>query len=297
MPFNPFKVKPIPIHAHSPVEQEDDNDEQAVAQHLEQQAERNENRQSNPFRDEQTPPSPPFEYPTPADDEFESTPMPTFKGNDHNVYESVQNEQPPPPIFTHPQPSFATSAPSYTGTSYSYDPSSVYHGQPHSTITPVPVTLPQSEATTNHPLAYDYDNIDLEKQYIGDEYQFSKSRSPSPEVDSYEGLYNDDDDSKIATPAPEIKYNFTPEMDTAHYGAPPEERMVRRGKTKKRIPLTDGNLVIDLPVPSTLDKVIMRRDLEDMQSVRYTAVTCDPDHFEKNQFTLRQQLANRRTEL
>ena len=71
MPFNPFKVKPIPIHAHSPVEQEDDNDEQAVAQHLEQQAERNENRQSNPFRDEQTPPSPPFEYPTPADDEFE----------------------------------------------------------------------------------------------------------------------------------------------------------------------------------------------------------------------------------
>ena len=86
-------------------------------------------------------------------------------------------------------------------------------------------------------------------------------------------------------------------MDTAHYGAPPEERMVRRGKTKKRIPLTDGNLVIDLPVPSTLDKVIMRRDLEDMQSVRYTAVTCDPDHFEKNQFTLRQQLANRRTEL
>lgn len=147
----------------------------------------------------------------------------------------------------------------------------------------MPVSLPQA-----HPLSYS----DIEKQ--GDELSY-QSRSPSPaDDDSYEGLYSKKEN--ITSPAPAITM-LTPDMDTSHYGAPPEERIRRRGKTKKKIALTDGNLVVDLPIPSTLDKVIMRRDLDDMSKVRYTAVTCDPDHFERNNFTLRQALHNRRTEL
>lgn len=285
MPFNPFKVKPIPIHAHSPLHEQEDADDNAVAQHLEEQVEDDERRASNPFTDDQeySQITPHINEPIQTPLSYQQTPATHYVGHQH--YQSMSDEH--TPIFTHPQPSFHTSAPSYTGTSSSFDPSSNYQDTPHYTqtqsITPVPVSLPQA-----HPLAYS----DIEKQDDGASYQ---SRSPSPvDDDSYEGLYNKEDG--LTSPAPAITA-LTPDMDTSHYGAPPEERIRRRGKTKKKIALTDGNLVVDLPIPSTLDKVIMRRDLDDMAKVRYTAVTCDPDHFERNNFTLRQALHNRRTEL
>ncbi|CAE6435399.1 unnamed protein product [Rhizoctonia solani] len=83
--------------------------------------------------------------------------------------------------------------------------------------------------------------------------------------------------------------------DTQHFGPAPEGRMMRRHKTKKRVPLTEGNLVIDLPIPDRL--VLPKRGTEEMMTTRYTAVTCDPDDFEANQFSLRQNLYGRSTEL
>jgi len=42
----------------------------------------------------------------------------------------------------------------------------------------------------------------------------------------------------------------TPQPETLHYGPAPVGRQVRRRMTKKKIPLTQGHLVLDLPVPS-----------------------------------------------
>ncbi|KAF8678347.1 Chitin synthase [Rhizoctonia solani] len=83
--------------------------------------------------------------------------------------------------------------------------------------------------------------------------------------------------------------------DTQHFGPAPEGRMMRRHKTKKRVPLTAGHLVIELPIPDRL--VLPKRGTEEMMTTRYTAVTCDPDDFESSQYSLRQNLYGRSTEL
>lgn len=276
MPFNPFKIKPVPIHAHRRVD-EDAEDDSAVAQRLEEEVERVERRNSmaDPFADEEEVNSYVTErenHDTPLS--FQQTPAIHNVGHQH--YQSISDEN--TPIFrqTPPYPP--------------YQPGSFTYSQPaeQQSITPVPVQLPAHPLHNNY--NYNY-NDDIEKGDIKEDFSY-QSRSPSPDDDSYEGMYNNE---ALTSPAPIAGY--TPDLDTAHYGAPPEERIRRRGKTKKKVALTDGNLVVDLPIPSTLDKVIMRRDLEDMSKVRYTAVTCDPDHFEKEQFTLRQSLGNRRTEL
>ncbi|EJD02909.1 glycosyltransferase family 2 protein [Fomitiporia mediterranea MF3/22] len=84
-------------------------------------------------------------------------------------------------------------------------------------------------------------------------------------------------------------------MSTQHYGPAPVGRVIRRLFQKKRVQLTNGNLVIDLNVPTKL--VLPLRREEEMLKTRYTAVTCDPDDFKKSNFFLRQNEYNRRTEL
>jgi hypothetical protein len=84
-------------------------------------------------------------------------------------------------------------------------------------------------------------------------------------------------------------------IGTRHFGPVPIGRVARRNKTTKRVPLTNGNLVLDLPVPPKL--VLPRTGHPEVMKTRYTAVTCDPDDFEKNGHFLRQNQMNRRTEL
>ncbi|KAG0953018.1 hypothetical protein G6F57_005513 [Rhizopus arrhizus] len=68
-----------------------------------------------------------------------------------------------------------------------------------------------------------------------------------------------------------------------------------RSNTKK-VTLTQGHLVLDCPVPTQLMEKSARKEKE-FSMMRYTAVTCDPDRFAENQYTLRPQLMNRTTEL
>jgi hypothetical protein len=83
--------------------------------------------------------------------------------------------------------------------------------------------------------------------------------------------------------------------ETRHFGPAPIGRVARRNKATKRVPLTNGNLVLDLPVPPKL--VLPRTGHPEVMKTRYTAVTCDPDDFERNGHFLRQNQMNRRTEL
>jgi hypothetical protein len=72
---------------------------------------------------------------------------------------------------------------------------------------------------------------------------------------------------------------------------------VERSNThKKKVPLFQGNFVLDCPVPTRLMEASARKEKE-FSMMRYSAVTCDPNDFSANNYTLRPQLMNRETEL
>lgn len=79
-----------------------------------------------------------------------------------------------------------------------------------------------------------------------------------------------------------------------HYGPAPSH--TRRRYATHRIRLTHGNLVINCPVPDKLLSAVPRKD-EEFSTMRYTAVTCEPDEFPHKNYALRQQRYNRHTEL
>lgn len=84
---------------------------------------------------------------------------------------------------------------------------------------------------------------------------------------------------------------------TSHWHAMRKQLLERR--VIKQIPLHNGNLVMDVPVPkgvipSTKGLGVMDGE---MDSMRYSAATCDPDDFMGSKFSLRQYLYGRKTEL
>ena len=87
-------------------------------------------------------------------------------------------------------------------------------------------------------------------------------------------------------------------FETQHFGpAPARGAQLRRHKTKKNVRLTQGNLVLDCPVPTKLQTFLSRRGEEEFMTMRYSAVTCEPDQFAADSFTLRPALYNRHTEI
>ncbi|KAF9927298.1 Chitin synthase, class 1 [Mortierella alpina] len=83
---------------------------------------------------------------------------------------------------------------------------------------------------------------------------------------------------------------------TVRYGDVPE-RQERRYKTKKNVQLTDGNLVLMSPVPGHYLRHQKQQQGEEWEFMRYSAVTCDPDDFKNEHYTLRPAMWNRETEL
>lgn len=74
-----------------------------------------------------------------------------------------------------------------------------------------------------------------------------------------------------------------------------KERLMKR-RSVRQVELQQGNLVLDLQVPShILPKGVESK--EEMTKLRYTAATCDPDDFMKSKYTLRPYLYGRQTEL
>ncbi|KAG0088587.1 Chitin synthase, class 1, partial [Podila epicladia] len=63
------------------------------------------------------------------------------------------------------------------------------------------------------------------------------------------------------------------------------------------VPLTDGNLVMDCPVPQQLLQNVHFKGEREFEYMRYTAATCDPNDFFKERYTLRPTIYRRQTEL
>ncbi|KAJ2656195.1 hypothetical protein IWW48_005155 [Coemansia sp. RSA 1200] len=83
---------------------------------------------------------------------------------------------------------------------------------------------------------------------------------------------------------------------------PPGARKFKRFQSQRRrrvkaIELTAGNVVLDCPVPrAVLDRGKFREGSE-FTHMRYSAVTCDPNNFRDERYTLRPFLMGRQTEL
>ncbi|KAH8550919.1 chitin synthase 1 [Umbelopsis sp. PMI_123] len=97
------------------------------------------------------------------------------------------------------------------------------------------------------------------------------------------------------SPSPHVRYPPSP-GGGMHYGEAPR-RVARRYKTVRKVPLTSGNLVLDCPVPSKYLAAVPRKDEKEFTHMRYTAATCDPADFASRNYTLRQALMGRSTEL
>ncbi|CAH7686544.1 chitin synthase [Phakopsora pachyrhizi] len=85
--------------------------------------------------------------------------------------------------------------------------------------------------------------------------------------------------------------------ENPHWGPAPAGRALRRNRTRRRVSLTNGNLVIERPIPARLLSFLPRRGEEEFEMMSYTAATCDPDDFEAESYTLRAAKLNRETEL
>ncbi|KAI8369071.1 chitin synthase 1 [Blakeslea trispora] len=98
---------------------------------------------------------------------------------------------------------------------------------------------------------------------------------------------------RSVTPSPMLNHSLSGSYVSPYLNRKP----VNRGNTQKRkIPLFQGNFVLDCPVPTRLMEASARKEKE-FSMMRYSAVTCDPDEFAQNHYTLRPQMMNRNTEL
>ena len=110
----------------------------------------------------------------------------------------------------------------------------------------------------------------------------------------------------VSPPVPQIPYQqqYPPpqqygrpgmvrDQSSAGWSVAREKLMKRR--SVKQVQLFQGNLVLDVPVPSHI--VPAGKVDEEFCKMRYTAATCDPDEFMASRYSLRQYLYKCETEL
>ncbi|KAG8931553.1 Chitin synthase, class 1 [Tulasnella sp. 418] len=189
-----------------------------------------------------------------------------------------------PPVFQHPQPDLlGARIPSYGNryqvqSQYDIEKQDYYAPQVH---TPRPATA-YSERYA--PPSIDYGHYAPQR---ADYYENTSSYSQWDVDSTYATDMGDKEES--------LTYNEDPDV-VQRFGVPPEAPLARRRKKKRKVVLTEGNLVLDLPIPEKL-MLGSNNAPEEMTSVRYTAVTCDADDFEAERYSLRQNWSGRETEL
>ncbi|CAG8657095.1 6938_t:CDS:2 [Dentiscutata erythropus] len=89
--------------------------------------------------------------------------------------------------------------------------------------------------------------------------------------------------------------------ENTYYDREREQRIqndkYERRRSARHVELTHGNLVLDCPVPDKVLRNVKYSDDEEFSTMRYTAVTCDPDDFIQNKYLLRPHIYGRKTEL
>lgn len=80
----------------------------------------------------------------------------------------------------------------------------------------------------------------------------SRPRSPTSEMEYVRVEKDPEAGDPLTMTTPGTAALESPQVDTKHYGPAPVGKQIRRRKTKKKVPLTKGHLVLELPVPSRL---------------------------------------------
>ncbi|GBB96459.1 hypothetical protein RclHR1_02760012 [Rhizophagus clarus] len=124
--------------------------------------------------------------------------------------------------------------------------------------------------------------------------------APYPPVNQYD-YYDPPPESNdyYYDKAPLVQENY----NNAQYGQWSDHQAVdfnekaNRRKSVRHVELTNGNLILDCPVPDKVIRNVKYTTGEEFTTMRYTAVTCDPDDFIQNGYLLRPYIYNRKTEL
>ncbi|KAF7965668.1 hypothetical protein HWV62_42368, partial [Athelia sp. TMB] len=192
----------------------------------------------------------------------------------------------------------------YNGDQY-HQPVDNYYSAPNTGVAPdypaqTPHTTYEQPQTTYAQPRPDYDSRSMKSYNSG--YASSQAHlNPQSQYEmSQVSLQN-------APPVPMMPYAFQPnyppqqqrpgfkrDPSSAGYSMAREKMMKRR--SMKQVELVNGNLVLDVQVPSHITSNGAGGP-EEMSKMRYTAATCDPDQFMRAKYTLRPYLYGRHTEL
>jgi len=234
--------------------------------------------------------------------------QPSFVSNNYNnnsnnsntLNNRYQANAPPPTSYT-PAPTSYPAA-SYNAASYTPGPTSYTttgpgpgdYFAPSQAQAPTAIQPRPSFSSSHHP----YQDYDDTKSYsssanLNKEWGVGQVVPPVPSLPVNQGYppRNPYAVSPSAYAAPQ-----TP-GGTAHWHQVRNQLMERR--VVKQVPLINGNLVMDVPVPKGC--ITGQGGLgcmpDEMEKMRYSAATCDPDDFMRKKFSLRPYLYSRRTEL
>jgi chitin synthase len=89
------------------------------------------------------------------------------------------------------------------------------------------------------------------------------------------------------------QHGENPFHDDEEIAPAPTPAPIKRWKTVKEVQLFKGNLVLDCPIPPRLLNQVPHAqppERDEFTHMRYSAATCDPEHFDAERFTLRQKL-------
>ncbi|KAL5519166.1 CHS2 [Sanghuangporus vaninii] len=191
-----------------------------------------------------------------------------------------------------------------------YYSSSIYNQQnqfdypPTSGVHAYSTDMPPSGNAGNYPSHGGYSDHDSQSAWDNKSTK-SFNTYHSGYADSQAHLNPQYEMSQVAPPLPTMPYsqpNYPPgdrlrplrEQSTGGWSSAREKLMKRR--SVRQVELYQGNLVLDVPVPSHIVPKGSGAS-EEMTKMRYTAATCDPDDFMRQKYSLRPYLYNRRTEL
>ncbi|KAJ3477033.1 hypothetical protein NLI96_g10743 [Meripilus lineatus] len=121
--------------------------------------------------------------------------------------------------------------------------------------------------------------------HLNPQYEMSQVNHPPMPAMPYQSNY----------PPVQQRPGMLREQSTGTGWSVAREKLMKR-RSVRQVQLQQGNLVLDMDVPSHIIPKGMERQ-EEMTKLRYTAATCDPDDFMKSKYSLRPYLLGRKTEL
>ncbi|KAJ2960881.1 hypothetical protein NQZ79_g3856 [Umbelopsis isabellina] len=186
----------------------------------------------------------------------------------------------PPPQQRSPTSPYSTQhghySPPATSPASRYPPQQQYNGHP-----------PPQRQYTGTPTNY---SPQVTGYFEDDRAGLLQHSAPAPASTPYGG-YNHPLERNGPPPPMDSRVRIQPDTMRG------EPRKLGYRKTVRHVELTQGNLVLDCPVPDKLLRNVKYTTGEEFTHMRYTAATCDPNEFLKNRYTLRTHNYGRKTEL